>query len=126
VTERFGPGEPRYDLDLERYGALGILEIQTADRDLSREDIERALKRQLDTLGPLDTARITILRRGEGRWRAAPACGAREPNQSAANAAVCELPAGHGGWHAGHAQGPAAAERPGVHQWAVIGTEERL
>lgn len=47
-------------------------------------------------------------------------CGRVEPNQSAANAAVCDLPAGHGGCCEGFAQGPAAAERPGRHRWALL------
>lgn len=62
--------EFRYDVDLQRFGALGIEEHAEALRDLDRTAVEQFVGLQLDTMTPLDTARIEILRRGVGgeRW----------------------------------------------------------
>lgn len=72
-----------------------------------------------------DASKLAILAMAEriAAGRIGPACGAIEPNQSAANAAVCDKHAGHV-WHSGFAQGPAASERPGRHRWLLVGDAE--
>lgn len=55
--------EPRYDIEVERFGALGISEHHSAIVNVSRADVEGLLKLQLDTMGPLDTAAVRIHRR---------------------------------------------------------------
>lgn len=62
--------EIRYDVDVRRIGALGIEEHAEALRNLDREEVLDCLELQLNTMTPLDTAELRILRRGEGRWRA--------------------------------------------------------
>jgi histidinol phosphatase-like enzyme len=58
---------------------------------------------------------------GYDRAAAELLCGDIEPNQSAANAAICDRPRHHDGWHEGYAHGPAAAERPGRYRWLRYG-----
>jgi hypothetical protein len=53
---------PKLDMQIRRYGALGILEMEDELLDATDETVLELLKRQLDTMTPLDKAQITINR----------------------------------------------------------------
>lgn len=54
--------EPRYNVVLRRRGALGIVELDTAIVGVPRTDVEDCVQLQLNTMGPGDTAELTIQR----------------------------------------------------------------
>jgi hypothetical protein len=54
--------EPRYSLTIERYGALGILEVEEELRDATRPTVEQIIARQFETMTPLDRCTIELTR----------------------------------------------------------------
>lgn len=91
-------------------GASGSV-VDRSD-NASLDSLLDVVRNHLQSARPGTTITITATAREE--------CGAREPNQSVANAAVCDQPAGHPPPHQGPACGPAAAERPGRHAWQEV------
>jgi hypothetical protein len=53
---------PKLDLHIRRFGALGLLEAEDELLDATDETVLEVVKRQLDTMTPLDKAQITINR----------------------------------------------------------------
>lgn len=53
---------PKLDMQIRRYGALGLLEVEDELLDATDETVLEVVKRQLDTMTPLDKAQITINR----------------------------------------------------------------
>lgn len=56
--------EPRYNLTIERYGALGLLEHEEDLKGATRESCERLIERQFETMCPLDTCKVELTRPG--------------------------------------------------------------
>lgn len=56
--------EPRYDLTIERYGALGMLEHEESLTGATRGSCERLISRQFETMCPLDRCSIELTRPG--------------------------------------------------------------
>jgi hypothetical protein len=54
--------EPRYNLKIERYGALGLLEHEEALEGATRGSCERLIARQFETMTPLDRCTIDLFR----------------------------------------------------------------
>lgn len=54
---------PKLDMQIRRFGAMGLLEREDELLDATDETVLELLKRQLDTMTPLDKAQITINRR---------------------------------------------------------------
>lgn len=55
-----------FSLRIDRYGALGIKEIDHELAGLSRADVDAWLERTLATMTPLDSANIRIRRTDRG------------------------------------------------------------
>ena len=51
---------PKLDVQIQRYGALGLLEMEDELRDATDDAVIEIIRRQLDTMTPLDTAVIAI------------------------------------------------------------------
>lgn len=54
---------PLIDTKLRRWGALGVLEMETGTLGATEDAIRMFLNLQLNTLGPLDRAELTLTRR---------------------------------------------------------------
>lgn len=55
--------EQRYDVEIRRYGAVGVLELETSIRAVPMSDVEGAVRLNLYTLGPGDTFDFRVIRR---------------------------------------------------------------
>jgi hypothetical protein len=63
-AEDFFAGPPqrtRYEVNVKRYGALGILELDTGVPAVPRDEVQAVVELQLDTMCPGDRALIEIL-----------------------------------------------------------------
>lgn len=55
-----------YSLQIERFGALGIKEVDHDLSGLARSDVDQWIERTLSTMTPLDSAKIEIRRTDRG------------------------------------------------------------
>lgn len=56
--------EPRFNLTIERYGALGLLEHEENLEGATRGSCERLILRQFETMCPLDVCKVELTRPG--------------------------------------------------------------